>query len=155
MYHMKNKKQLAARVLGTSYHKIRFASGTEEEVKKAITRSDMRGLIAVGKVYKDNTPLQSHAHARKLAAQKRKGRRKGKGSKKGKKHAIVTGKEIWVTKIRVQREFLAQLRDKKLVSNQNYRMLYARSKGGYFRNKRHIKLYLTEHNLFEKKSLKL
>ncbi|HIG92976.1 MAG: large subunit ribosomal protein L19e [archaeon GW2011_AR9] len=148
---MKHKKQLAAKVLGTSYQKIRFADGALEEVKKAITRSDMRGLIAVGKVYKSEKPLHSRAHARMITVQKRKGRRQGRGNKKGKKNAIVTSKNRWIMQIRVQREFLGQLREKGSLSPQNYQRLYRQSKGGYFRNKRHIKLYLTEHNLLSKK----
>ena len=81
----------------------------------------------------------------------RKGRQRGKGSREGRKFSIVNRKERWMARIRVQRSFLRELKEKSLISIGNYRMLYAKTKGGYFRNKRHIKLYLTEHNLFEAK----
>jgi large subunit ribosomal protein L19e len=147
---MKAKKKLAAGILKTSPKKVKFDVEALEDIKKAITRSDMRGLIAVKKITKSNKPEQSRARARKIAAQKRKGRQKGKGSKKGKKHSVISKKEKWMAKIRVQRLFLKELRDKKLLSTGNYRNLYRKSKGGYFRNKRHIKLYLTEQKLIEK-----
>src|SRR3989338_7841036 len=152
---MNNKKRLAAKILGISPYKVRFADGSLEEVKKAITRSDIRGLIAVGKIYADHTNHQSRAHARKIAQQKRKGRQKGRGTKKGSKYSIVSRKEQWINRIRVQREFLKELREKEMLTAQSYQMLRNKSKGGYFRNKRHIKLFLTEHNLIaqEKKNM--
>lgn len=146
---MNLKKRLAAKILKTSPEKIRFADGALAEINKAITRSDMRGLIAVGKISKITPNEQSRVRARKNAAQKRKGRQKGRGSKKGRKHATVSKKERWMNRIRVQRHFLRDLKEKGLLSPANYRGLYVKSKGGYFRNKRHIKLYLTEQNLLQ------
>ena len=148
---MKSKKRLAADILGTSPKKVKFAADALEDIKKAITRSDLRGLIAIKKIVKSKKNEQSRSRARKIAAQKRKGRQKGKGSKKGSKHSIVSRKEKWMAKVRVQRVFLKELRARKLVSVKNYRALYNKVKGGFFRNKRHIKLYLTEYHLIEKK----
>ncbi|MEK6899539.1 MAG: 50S ribosomal protein L19e [Nanoarchaeota archaeon] len=148
---MNNKKNLAAKILKVSSKKVRFAAEAAEEVQKAITKSDMRGLIAVGKVYVVSHNEHSRAGARRIATQKRKGRRHGKGSRKGTKNSVVTRKDKWVSKIRAQRDLLKELRDKALVSTENYRALYAKSKGGYFRNRRHIKLYLKEHHLVEEK----
>ncbi len=146
---MKHKKRLAAKLLKTSPHKIRFAPDALADIQKAITRADFRGLIAVNKITVDQTNLHSRAGARKIKRQKQKGRQKGKGSHKGSKYSIVNKKEQWMNRIRVQRVFLRELRLKKLLSPQQYRSLYAMSKGGYFRNKRHIKLYLTEHHLIQ------
>ncbi len=145
---MKQKKTLAAKILKTSPGKIRIQSGAESDVVKAITRSDMRGLIAVGKIYEVAHSQQSRGRARHIMEQKKKGRRAGRGTKKGKKYAIVPRKEQWMARIRVQRKFLAEIKEKSLVSKESYKNLYAKSKGGYFRNRRHIKLYITEHDLF-------
>lgn len=147
---MRSKKRLAAQVLKTSLKKVRFAEDALEDIKKAITKSDIRGLVAVKKITKARTNEQSRSGARKIAEQKKKGRRQGQGSKKGKKNSKVTKKEKWMVKIRAQRDFIKELRTKKLLSPTNYRNIYQKSKGGYFRNKRHIKLYLTEHQMFEK-----
>lgn len=148
---MKSKKELAARILKTSKSKIRFADDALEDIGKAITRSDIRGLIAVGKITKANTNLHSRARARKNAEQKKKGRRKNRGSRKGMKFSTLTRKDRWISRIRVLRVFLKELKEKGLITAQNYQMLYKKAKGGFFRNKRHLKLYLSEYNLFEKK----
>ena len=148
---MKNKKQLAGKIMSISPNKVKFAFDALEDIKKAITRADLRGLIAIGKISKRGTNEQSRVRARKIAVQKRKGRRSGAGSKKGKKHSIVTKKEKWISKVRIQRVFLKELRERKLITVKDYRDLYRKSKGGYFRNKRHIKLYLTEHKLIQTK----
>src|SRR3989338_10174276 len=146
---MNNKKKLAGKILGVSPKKVVFSQDALDDIQKAITRSDMRGLIAVGKVSKARVNQHSRGGARKIAEQKGKGRQRGKGSRKGSKHSIVTRKEKWMVRVRAQRELLKELRDRKLVSITNYRMLYTKSKGGYFRNRRHIKLYLKEHHLIE------
>ncbi len=148
---MQHKKRLAAQVLGTSAGKVRFAQDALGDIEKAITRSDIRGLIAVGKIKKAGVNEQSRGRARAIARQKRKGRQKGRGSKGGSHFATVTRKEEWMGRIRVQRAFLKELREKALVTIQTYRQLYNMCKGGYFRNTRHIKLYLAEHNLVEAK----
>jgi large subunit ribosomal protein L19e len=147
---MINKKRLAAQILKTSLDKVKFEPEALDDIKKALTRSDIRGLIAVGKIRKDLKNHQSLARARENAAQKRKGRRRNRGSRKGKKYAIVDRKSQWVERVRTQREFLHQLKEKKLINPQNFRMVYLKIKGGYFRNKRHIKLYLNEYKLLEK-----
>ena len=146
---MKSKKRLAAAILNTAPSKIRFADGALEDIRKAITRSDIRGLIAVHKIWEDGTNQHSRGRARERSAQKRKGRRVGRGSAKGPKYSSLGRKRQWILRIRAQREFLKQLRESQLLSMTNYHQLYAKSKGGYFRNIRHIKLYLTEHNLVQ------
>lgn len=149
---MNSKKILAGKLLKASPSKVVFASDALSDIQKAITRSDMRGLIAIGKVSLRRSNQQSRGRARKLAVQKSKGRRSGRGSRKGAKYASVSRKELWMQKIRTQRKFLKELRSKELLTPSDYRNLYQKSKGGYFRNKRHIKLYLDENKLIQKKT---
>jgi large subunit ribosomal protein L19e len=148
---MKSKKILAGKIMKVSPYKVRFVADALEDIKKAITRSDIRGLIAIKKIVKDTKNQKSRSGARKIAAQKKKGRQKGAGKKKGSKNSVVNKKRKWITKIRAQRVFLKELSDRKLITKKNYSLLYTKSKGGYFRNKRHIKLYLKEQNLIENK----
>ena len=145
MYH---KKILAAKILKTSPYKIKFDEESLGDIKKAITRSDIRGLIAVNKIKEDHSNQHSRSGARKLASQRRKGRKKK--VKKGGSNSVTTKKERWINKIRVQRELLKKMRDSGLLLRNDYRQLYYKSKGGYFRNKRHLKLYLTEQKLLQK-----
>lgn len=147
---MINKKRLAAEILKTSLDKVKFDSEALDDIKKALTRSDIRGLIAVGKISKNLKNYHSRAGARANAAQKRKGRQRNRGSRKGKKYSTLDRKTQWIDRVRTQRKFLHELKDKKLINAQNFRMVYLKIKGGYFRNKRHIKLYLNEYKLLEK-----
>ncbi|MAF99266.1 MAG: 50S ribosomal protein L19e [Nanoarchaeota archaeon] len=149
---MKNKKQLAARILNVSKKKVAFAFDALKDIKKAITRSDMRGLIAVGKISKKNTREVSRVRARKIASQKRKGLQRGHGKRKGKKYSLVSKKDKWMNKVRAQRKLLKELKQWGKISPEVYTKLYRKVSGGYFRNRRHIKLYIKEYNLLHEKS---
>ena len=74
---MNNKKKLAAKILNVSPKKVVFSTEALDDIQKAITRSDMRGLIAVGKISKANVNQHSRGGARKIAQQKSKGRQRG------------------------------------------------------------------------------
>jgi len=39
---------------------------------------------------------------------------------------------------------LGELKDRKIIDDKLYRELYSKSKGGFFRSRRHIKLFLEE-----------
>ena len=148
---MDHKKKLAAKILKTSSYKIKFAEESLEDIKKAITRSDLRGLIAINKITEDKSNYHSRSGARRLASQRRKGRKRK--VRKGGSNSVTTKKERWINKIRVQRELLKKMRTSGLLLRNDYRMLYYKAKGGYFRNKRHLKLYLTEQKLLQKQAL--
>ena len=147
---MKQKKRLVAEILKVSPKKVKFISEALPDIQKAITRADMRGLLAVKKIVERQVSGHSRARARKLLQQKRKGRRKGRGTRKGPAFSQLTKKDRWKNRIRVQRRFLRNLHEKQLLNPNAYRQLYAKSKGGYFRNVRHLKLYLEEQQMFKK-----
>ncbi len=147
---MKHKKRLLGRMLGVSPKKIKFQQEALAEVQKAITRSDMRGLLAVHKIEVQRPSQQSRTGARQRRRQKRKGLQKGHGSRKKGPRARVSKKDRWKARVRALRAFLKSLREKGALTPQNYRLLYTKSKGGYFRNLRHLKLYLQEQQLTQK-----
>ena len=95
---MNGKRILAAKLLKTSLRKVTFAADALDDIKKAITRSNLRGLIATGKIKKAATNSQSRVRARKIAIQKKKGRQRGKGSHKGSKFSVVSRKNQWIVK---------------------------------------------------------
>ena len=141
------QKRLAAQIFGVSPKKIVFDSSKLSEIKEAITKTDIKILIA-NKIIKTKQPKKtSKVKARKNKNQKRKGRRKGHGSRKGKSTARLPKKKAWMNKIRLQRILLKTLRDKNTIDKKIYQQLYKKSKGGFFRNKQHIKLYIEEHKL--------
>ena len=145
------QKRVAAQILKTSKHNIRFDPTRLDDVKEAITKADVKALISDGTIFAKLSKAPSKVRARKRKIQKRKGRLKGFGRRKGKVTARLTRKRRWMEKIKVQRAFLKTLRDKKIIGANTYRKLYLKAKGGFFRSKRHIKLYIEEYNLGKKK----
>ena len=144
---LKTQRRLAADILKCSEKRILFDSSRLEDIKEAITKADIRGLIGTGAITKKPVKGISKVRARKRKKQRRKGRQSGFGSKKGKKTARLTKKKAWENKVRIQRYFVKDLRDKKKLDKKDYRDIYMKIKGGFFRSKRHIKLYLKEHSL--------
>ncbi|MFH1592540.1 MAG: 50S ribosomal protein L19e [Candidatus Woesearchaeota archaeon] len=145
---LKNRKRVIASTLGTSKRRIVLDPSKLEDIKKAITKTDIRSLVA-GKAIKIRKARgQSSFRSKKLKIQKSKGMRKGAGSKKGKKYSRVSAKRRWVTMIRTQRVFIRMLKTKEMIASHTYRNLYTMIKSNRFRSIRLIKLYLEEHKLF-------
>lgn len=143
------QRRLAAQLLKCSPKRVVFAQDSLESIKESITKADIRALINSGIITKRPVTSISQGRIRKAKIQKSKGRRKGPGSRKSAIKARV-GKQTWIDKVRLQREFIQELRDKELITTASYRMLYQKTKGGFFRNKRHIKLFIDEKGLIEK-----
>ncbi|HLC64942.1 MAG TPA: 50S ribosomal protein L19e [Candidatus Nanoarchaeia archaeon] len=142
-----NQKRLAASVMKCSPKRIKFDAGRLDEIKEAITKADIRSLIkdqAINRIPKRAT---SNVRVRKRKLQYAKGKRKGHGSRKGKATARLNAKTDWITRIRAQRQLLAELRSQGTIDRKIFRKLYSRSKGGFFRSRRHIQLFIEEHGL--------
>lgn len=144
------QKRLAAKILKVSAKKVVFDNTRLDEIKEAITKQDLRTLVGQGAISLRKTSQQSRGRARLKAIQKSKGRQKGLGTRKGKKTARTPAKRKWISAIRLQREFLKLLKDKQIIDNQTYKSLYMKAKGGFFRSKRHIKIYIDERSLAKK-----
>jgi large subunit ribosomal protein L19e len=145
------QKRLSAQILKCGVNKVWFDSTRLEDIKEAITKADIRSLIHDGAIAEKHGDYLSRGRARAKHLQKRKGQQRGWGSRKGKKTARSPKKLRWSNAIRVQRRFLKELRSKQIVTKTDYQILYLKAKGGFFRSKRHIKLYLEEHNLAQKR----
>ncbi len=149
-----NQKDMSAKMLGVGKCKVWFDTEHITEIKEAITKSDIRGLIRKRIIQRRPELGQSRVRARKRLTQRRKGRQKGQGTRKGNRTSRLSRKQTWMNLVRTQREFIKELKIKQIVNTSTYRNLYSKIKGGYFRNRRHIKLYLTEHKLFQEKTSK-
>lgn len=151
------QRRIAAHVLKCGTQRIWFDPSRLGEIKEAITKADVRRLVKDGAIVKRQATGISSYRKKQTASQKRKGRRKGEGSRKGGANARYPSKRLWIVRIRAQRDFLKELKKKNIITPQKCRMLYAKSKGGFFRSRRHIKSYLEEHsteNQLEQKSTK-
>jgi large subunit ribosomal protein L19e len=146
---LKVQKRLAADILKCSIKKIKIDQSRLEDIKESITKKDIRTLIKEGAVQKRKTQESSRGRTRKIKIQKSKGKRKGSGSRKGSPFARLPKKSRWASKIRTQRKHIKELRDNGKINKNTYSDLYMKSKGGFFRSKRHINLYLEEHDLIK------
>ena len=144
---LNNQKKLASKVMKGSPKRVRFDETRLADIKEAITKYDIKALIEDGAITEIKKRGVSRGQARKRQAQRSKGRQRGAGSRKGKKTARLPRKLDWMNRIRLQREFLRELKEKELVSNTTFRDLYLKAKGGFFRSKRHLKIYITENKL--------
>jgi len=145
-----SKKRLASHILKVGENRVWFDKSRLDEIKEAITRADIKGLIKDKAIQAKPEQGQSGDKRRKRIIQKRKGRLRGQGSRKGKRTSRLPKKKEWMIKIRKQRETLKTLKDKKLIQPKDYRLAYKKAKGGFFRSKRHILLFLEEQGLLKK-----
>ncbi len=131
-------KELVADIYGVGAHRVRIDPARLAEVEEALTKDDLRGLVARGVIEILPKRSPSRHRARYLHAQKRKGRRRGFGSRKGTPGARLRRKLGWMLKIRAIRRFLKQLRTEGKISSAEYRRIYLLAKGGHVRSKKHV-----------------
>ncbi|RLF36552.1 MAG: 50S ribosomal protein L19e [Thermoplasmata archaeon] len=148
---LKTQKRLAASLLKCSKKRVVFDNERLDEIKESITKKDIDDLIKDKAIKKKQTKGISRVRANKIKRQKSKGRRKGPGSKKGTHGARLPKKQAWMKKVRVQRKFIKELKDKKIITSKSHCMLYSKISGGFFRSRKHIKLYIKEHDMARKK----
>jgi len=146
---LKVQKRITKSLFKVGKKRVKFDPEKLGEIKEAITKGDIKGLVNKKIVKIKQKTGSSRFRARKKLVQKRKGRQKGKGSRKGKATARLKPKKVWMTKIRLQRSFLKTLKEKNLIENKVYRELYLKAKGGFFRSKRHLRTYIEERKLLK------
>ncbi len=133
------QKRLAAKILKCGVQRV-WIDPKSEKIKQAITRSDMRGFIKDGIVKK---------HPEKKRAVNTPKRQQRAGSIKGSRKARIGKKNEWFKKVRPQREMLMELREGGKLTDGAYREIYKKIKGGMFRSRAHLQLYLTENKLLK------
>jgi hypothetical protein len=75
---------------------------------------------------------------------------RGFGSRKGTRNARMPEKRSWMETVRPLRKLLRDLRDNGQITRTSYSKIYMRIKGGAFRNKSHLMLYLKENEFLQK-----
>lgn len=140
---------MAAGIFGCSPKKVVFDTERLAEIKEAITKTDLRALIEQGAIRKLPARGVSKARIRVAQEQKGKNRRKGHGSRKGSAGARTVRKTAWVNRVRLQRSYLQSLRPSNVVNQVQFVEVYRKIKGGFFRSKRHLELFLTERGILK------
>lgn|SRR3989338_1937043 len=148
---LKLQKRLAGEIFKCSPSRVWFNPDAASDIKQAITRNDIRSLADSGLIEKQAVVGTSSLRKKKNNLQKQKGRRVNHGSRKGKRNARLSFKTEWINKIRKQRSLILELKEKKMITTEAAKELYQKAKGGYFRSKGHLKMYLNEHKMVTKK----
>ncbi len=151
---LKTKKELAAHVLKVSPKRVFLNPERLDEIKDALTRADVKALVKDKAIIKKQKKSKSSSRSKKIKAQKSKGKRKGQGSRRGRKTARSKKKETWMNKVRLQRKYIRELKDKGLLDNKQFRMLYLKIKSGFFRSKSHLKIYLQDMGILKREAKK-
>lgn len=92
------QKRIAAQILKTGINRVYLDPEKISDIKEAITKSDIRGLINSGVIRAKSKQGISSFRFKQLKKQKRKGRKSGHGSRKGKQTARLSRKESWIQK---------------------------------------------------------
>jgi len=147
---LRSKRRMAAEVLGVGESRIWIDPEYLDVVADVITKDEIRRLIHEGIIRVKPEKGVSRARARRIRAQKKKGRRRGPGSRSGAKGAIISRKRLWIIRIRALRKRLRYLRDKRAITRSVYRHLYMMAKGGAFKSVADLERYITTHGLWRK-----
>ena len=140
----KKAKELAARILKIGVGRIYIDPANVSKIAEAMTKDDIRSLIAERMIKKRPSKKQSMGRARVQQAKKDKGRGRGKGNRTGTKKTRSRQRDSWIGRVRSQRKTLKELRNTnpEAVNNLGYGVLYKRIKGNYFRGKKHLVDYV-------------
>jgi large subunit ribosomal protein L19e len=128
------QRRLAADVLDVGKNRVWFDPDEQGEIAEAITREDVRELVAEGLIDAKEASGNSRGRARGRDAKRAYGHQKGTGSRKGTAGARENEKDSWTKDIRAQRRKLRELRDDGELSPGEYRDLYNKARGGEFRS---------------------
>jgi large subunit ribosomal protein L19e len=133
-------KELAAKILKVGVGRIYLDPTQTSKIKEAMTKDDIRTLIAERVIKKKPQVSQSKGRTRVNKEAKAKGRGRGKGKRSASKKVRSEQRDRWINRVRSQRRTLKELKVKnsKEVKEIGYSKIYKRIKGGYFRGKRHL-----------------
>lgn len=141
---LKTQRRIAAAILKAGEGRVWLDPEDRESISAAVTREDIRKLISERAIQARQEKGISRCRAKKLHSQRAKGRRKGHGKRSGKKGARLPKKEKWISTIRPLRKKLVELRDSGKIDKATCRKLYLLAKGGAFKSKSHLDMYLKE-----------
>lgn len=130
------KKLLAVNALGVGKKRILFSNASLGEIKEAITRQDIRDLLAAGAI----TIKQAKGKA-SLGRKAGKGRKRGAGKIRKK---VNKRKKNYVKLTRKLRKYLKEQKKQGRVGLKTYGSIRRRIKAKMFRDMRHLQEYIKQ-----------
>jgi len=138
------QKRLASEVLDVGKNRIWFDPDAQGEIAEAITREDIRELVADGIIRAEEPSGNSRGRARERQKKRSYGHQKGPGTRKGKAGGRQDRKENWQSRIRAQRSYLRERRDEGELTRSQYRDLYDKAGGGEFDSVADLERYIDD-----------
>jgi large subunit ribosomal protein L19e len=136
------QKKMAAQILKVGKNRVWLDPKHIKDLDAAITKADVRKMIL--KSWVKALPEKIH----KPKEKRKRGR--GHGSRKGAKYSIVNRKRRWILRVRPMRRMLKEMKEKQQIDNPTFKKLYGLVKGGMFRSRSHLRLYIEQNNLLKK-----
>jgi large subunit ribosomal protein L19e len=133
-----NQRRMAAAILKCGINRVWFDPGRQADIEMAISREDLRELIAGGAIKARAVKGNSRGRARERMAKRAYGHQRGPGRRRGAAGARRPRKKVWIGKIRAQRRTLREMRDEGRIDRGLYRLMYRRASGGQFRSVAHL-----------------
>jgi len=145
---LRSQRRLAAEMLKVGVNRVWVDPEQIEKVESAITRDEIRKLLHEGAIRKLPEAGISKGRKRILKMKRSRRGRRGPGSRRG---LTVSKKQVWISRIRVVRERLRELRDRRMIAKPDYRKLLLMAKGGSFRSRSHLNEYIEAHKLVKRR----
>lgn len=133
------QRRIAAQLLRCGHDRIWIEPSASAKIEAAITRSDIRRLIADGLIKKMYVKKEGNVSLRRHARKT--------GKRKGKRYSRSGKKSDWLKIIRPQRRMLAEMKSQ--MEPKKYRILYKLVKGNTFRSRAHLNLYLEQNKIIK------
>ncbi|PKM92236.1 MAG: 50S ribosomal protein L19e [Euryarchaeota archaeon HGW-Euryarchaeota-1] len=131
MAKFKTLRRLASDILKVGESKVKFDAAYASDFKSAVTREDVKALIKGGAIFK--------AVEKKKVKKQEKPKRQGQGRKRGTKAARSPRKELWVKKVRAQRDELKTAVGELKLDSKMKRKFYSRISGGKYKSRADLK----------------
>ncbi len=148
---LKSQRRLAAQILKVGESRVWIDPERIADVEAAITREEIKKLIHEGAIKALPKKGVSRARARVIHAKKKKGLRKGPGSRSGSARAVISKKEAWMKKIRALRRRLRELKERRIITQTDYRKLYSMAKSGEFKSIAELERYIKTQGWWRKR----
>ncbi|MCL5440551.1 MAG: hypothetical protein M1448_01550 [Candidatus Marsarchaeota archaeon] len=125
-------KRIASSIMKRGESSIRIKEGSGE-MKNAITRQDVKGLIGKGEIYAKEEKKNMSIYGKLLKLKRTQGRKRGPGRKKGTLKA--RRGYVYTKNVRAQRRVIKSLKGDSTIDNEQFKKLYRLVKGGTFTSK--------------------
>jgi large subunit ribosomal protein L19e len=139
---IKFARRAASEMLGRGESSIRVNPASLDDVKKAMTREDVRRLIQSGGILALKEKRNISMNSKILKERRSKGRRRGQGKRRGTDRARQGSR--WAKKARSQRRLLKKLRSSGKIEGSRFKKYYRLVKGGAFADKASLMLHMNE-----------